>query len=73
MSNGDYGNGDGNKTHDGNGTEVAVDKKGDGNSGKSDEDGNKEPPLPSRTTSIPAIDGRHGRCRTVNCEWWWWS
>ncbi len=48
-------------------------KKGNGNSGKSDEVGNKEPLLPLRMPSIAAVDGRHHRCRTVNGERQWWS
>ncbi len=42
MSDGDIGNSDGDKMHDGGGNKVAGNKKGDGKSGKSDEDGDKE-------------------------------
>ncbi len=42
TSKGDYGNGNGDKTCNGNGNEVVGNKEGDGNTCKSNDDGNDE-------------------------------
>jgi hypothetical protein len=42
TSDGDYGDGDGEKTRNGDGNEVVGNEEGDGNSGKSNDDGDDE-------------------------------